>query len=425
LIGIIVVMSFSLSTAPKFVATSEIFLSTPRFNNVASINTSPYQSDDFTQRRARSYVQLAARVIAKLGIDMQPDALAAATSASVPPDTVLIDISVKSTSAAEAKVLADAMTAELARDIRTLESRSGLGVPVIEPIVTQPAETPKKPSEPDIPTYLLFGASGGFLIGITAASLLARRRVDDTQVEQFTGRPVLGRIMSNSADPKNVAHGEPSTPNRLTRQWDVIQKNVGFELAHSRDRVLAVTTENGSGGSSATAAGLASAFAHAGSRVLLVLMQANAHSHVATKEAPTVGLAQVIAGESRLDDAIQPADDPNMFYLAGPRPEVVAPLLQSEKFRGVIGELRDSFDLVIFDSNGFLQQAESTLLPEVIDSVIFVMPEGNVGRRDLSSAMRLISNCNVRLLGSILKSDSSGKSRGRTQNTFVTVNGRA
>jgi Mrp family chromosome partitioning ATPase len=337
----------------------------------------------------------------------------------------LIDISVKSSSAAEAKVLADAMTAELARDIRTLESRSGLGVPVVEPVVTQAAETPKKPSEPNIPIYLVYGASGGFLVGITAASLLARRRVDGTQVEQFTGRPMLGRIMSDSADSKNVAHGGPSRSNGLTRQWDVIHKNVAFELERARDRVLAVTTETGSAGGSATAAGLASAFAHAGLRVVLVFTQADAHNYLTTRETPAVGLAEVIAGESRLDDAVQPADDQNLYYLAGPGPEIVAPLLQSEKFRGVVGELRDSFDLVIFDSTDFFQQAKSTLLPEVVDSVIFVMLEGNVYKRDLSSAMRLINNCDVRLLGSILKSDSSAQSHSGSQHTFDTANERA
>lgn len=437
LIGIIAAMAFSLSRSPTFVATSEIFLSTPRFGSITS-NNNPYLADDFSQQRARSYVQLASRpdlarrVVEKLGIDMRPEELAAATSASVRPDTVLMDVSVRSSSPADAKVLADAMTAEFARDIRTLETPSGLKVPVVDPIVTQPAETPERPIEPNIPIYFLLGGSGGFLVGVTAASLLARRRVDGTQVEndgtqveKLTGRPVLGTVVSDSADSEGLADGGPSTSNILKRQWDVVQQNVGVEIEHARDRVLAITTENGTRRSTSTAAGLASAFARAGSRVVMVLTQPNAHNYLTTREFPAVGLAEVVAGESPLDEAIQPADDKNLYYLAGPGPDKHALLLQSEKFRRVVDELRNSFDLVIFDMPEFLRQAESTLISEVVDAVILVLMERSTDKRDLSSSVRLISNSHVRLLGSIWESDSSGRSHSGPQHTFVTLSGRA
>jgi Mrp family chromosome partitioning ATPase len=424
LIGIIVAMAFSLSRTPKFVATSEIFLSTPRDRSVGYLSASPYLADEFSQERARSYVHLASRadlarrVVKKLGVDMRPDELAAATSASIVPDTVLIEVAVKSSSSAEAKVLADAVTAELAADIRALESPSGLRVPVVEPVITQAAESPKKPSEPNIPIYYLFGASGGFLVGVTTASWLGRRRVEGTQVEQFTGRPVLGTVVSASADSEGFADGGSSKSELVTRQWDQIRRSVDFEIEHPCDRVLAVTAGNGSGRSSASAAGLASAFVRAGSRVVLVVAQPDAHRNVGTRECPVAGLAEVIAGESRLDDAIQAADDENLYRIIGPQPDNLAPLLQSEKFRGVVGELRDFFDLVIFDSPWFLQEAESAWLSGVVDAVILVMPERNIDKRDLSSAVRLINNSQVRLLGSILNSDSPRLSHSGPKHTL-------
>jgi uncharacterized protein involved in exopolysaccharide biosynthesis len=195
LVGTALAMAFALVQPPRFVATSDIFLSSPRYGNFGSVNSSPYPTDTFSQQRARSYAQLASRVdlarrvVDKLGIDMPPEELAAATSASIRPDTVLIDVAVKSSSPIEAKILADAVAAELASDIRTLETPSGLLVPVVEPILTEPAVTPKKPSEPDIPIYILFGASGGFLVGVTAASWLSRIRVAGAQFQQPTGQP--------------------------------------------------------------------------------------------------------------------------------------------------------------------------------------------------------------------------------------------
>jgi capsular polysaccharide biosynthesis protein len=152
LIGIMVAMAFSLLRTPKFSATSELFLTTPGYSSVSSLlttNTSPYQADAFSQLRARSYVGLASRldlarrVIDKLGLSMRPEDLAAATSASVQPDTVLIHVTVDSNSSAQAKVLADGVTAELADDIRKLETPAGMLIATVDPVVTQPAVAPK------------------------------------------------------------------------------------------------------------------------------------------------------------------------------------------------------------------------------------------------------------------------------------------
>ena len=170
------------------------------------------------------------RVVEKLGIAMRPEDLAAATSASVRPDTVLIAVRVKSSSSAEAKVLADAVTAELANDIRKLETPSGSLIPVVDPVVTQLAETPMKPAEPNIAIYLVFGASGGFLVGVTAALWLGRRRaVEGSQVERLTGRPVLGAVGSSHVDSDGIADGG-SAAELLEDQWSVIQRNVAFEM---------------------------------------------------------------------------------------------------------------------------------------------------------------------------------------------------
>jgi receptor protein-tyrosine kinase len=356
---------------------------------------------------------------------MQPAALAAATSASVVPDTVLIDISVKAASPVEAKDLTDAMTAELISDIRLLESRSGLGVSVVEPVVTAPAVVPKAPSEPNITIYLLLGAAGGFLIGITAASRLLRRSVDSSQVEQVTGSPVLGIPNSGVVDSGGTADDALSTAEVLSRQWENIQKRVKFELGESDGAVLVVTTEDGSGRSSASASELGRAFAIAGSRALLVGTQTVANVDHLSGQPGAPGLAEVIAGESQLQDAIRPADDENLFLIAGPPAGVAAPLLQSEKFRENVGRMREAFDFVLFDSSAFLKQTEPNLLTELADAVILVMAETDVNRRELTAALRSIRERGMRLLGSILTSDSPADTGSGTRRTFVTSNGRA
>jgi capsular exopolysaccharide synthesis family protein len=413
LIGVTVAMAVVLSTTPKFAATSELFLATPGYSatgNLASYETSPYQADVFTQQRARSYVQLASRadlarrVVEKLGLNMRPEDLANATSSAVRPDTVLIKVTVKSSSPIEAKVLADAVTAELANDIRILEMPSAVVIPTVEPVITQLAITPSRPSEPNIVTYLLFGASTGFLAGVTAAAWLQRRRavVGPAMVEQATDRPVLGAIRSESVEAELFGNGKPPEWEATSRQWRKVYHSVVFEMEDTPDRVIAVIQVNRGEGTHAAAASLAYAFARNGSRTALVATETGGFDYLLVHEIPALGLAGAIAGELRLDEAIRPTDVGNLHYLGGPVPENPAPLLQSEKFRGVVDELRESFDMVIFDAPGFLRQAESTLWPAVVDSVILIVTDKITSKRELSSAVRLLRDLDVHLMGTIL-----------------------
>ena len=302
-IGVVAAMALSLSTTPKFAATSELFLTTPGYSTMGSLstfNTSPYQADSFSQQRARSYVELATpvdlarRVTDSLDINMRPEDLAAATSASVAPDTVLMNITVKASSSAEAKALADAVTAELANDIRKLETPSGTLIPTVDPVVTQPAGTPTRPVEPNIAIYLIFGATAGFLAGISAAAWLTRRRPvsGSHAVEEITGRPVLGTVPSLSRE-EGSSTGD-SASETINRQWRMIQQNLAFELEEACDSVVALTGLGSSDRSSEVARDLASAFAGAGSRVVLVTMASNGSDSANSPDDTAVGLAGVV-----------------------------------------------------------------------------------------------------------------------------------
>ena len=430
LIGITVAMGFVLFTTPKFSATSELFLTTPGYSSLGSLATnesSPYQADAFSQQRARSYVQLAyrvdlaRRVTERLKLNMKPEDLVAATSASVQPDTVLMDVTVESNAPTQAKVLADAVTAELANDIRTLEVPAGILIPNVDPVVIQPALTPQKPSKPNIAIYLIFGASGGFLAGVTAATSLRRTRAirGPQVIEQITGRPVLGTVRPEGDEAGSLA------------EWKAIQRKVEFEVSgpdnrnwHNAafDRVIAVASAAAGDHSSAAAAGeLAAAFARTGSRSVLVAIDAHGFPFVVTRQSPSVGLAGVLAGEAPLAEAIQSTKDARLKYLTGPGPDNPIPLLQSEKFRDLVNELRDSFDLVIFHSPDFLRQAGSTLLKDIVDSVILTATDETTQRRHLSAAVRLLGNWNVELVGTILVSGFRAAGSDKDRRTLVAL----
>ncbi|MFD4430703.1 YveK family protein [Nocardia sp. NPDC058497] len=183
LLAILMGVGVTLQTTPRFVSTARVFLATPSWNGATrnSAEASPFRGDDFARSRARSYVRmagdvdLARRVILKLGADRSPEALAGAVTAHLIPDTVLIDVSVADVSAPEAQRLADAVAAELAAQILALETPSGSRIPTVEPVITQTADLPEQPSEPDVWNNLTLAVGLGLLAGVTGAVLIPQR----------------------------------------------------------------------------------------------------------------------------------------------------------------------------------------------------------------------------------------------------------
>ncbi|TSE00418.1 hypothetical protein FOS14_08350 [Skermania sp. ID1734] len=191
--GLVAGIGFSLMQTPMFESTARVFLRTPGWNNVTTADTaetSPYHADEFAQQRARSYARLAsseavaARVIGNTKIPMDPRDLAANTSVHLIPDTVLLDINVQNRSPSRARELADGVSAELASEIRAIETPRGSLIPTVEPVVISPATTPRTLAEPHVAFNLIIGAAVGLLFGVSLAAastgLSARQPVTST-----------------------------------------------------------------------------------------------------------------------------------------------------------------------------------------------------------------------------------------------------
>jgi capsular polysaccharide biosynthesis protein len=248
--GGVIAMGIALTTTPKYAATAELFLATPGYSSVSSIETadnSPFQADAFSQQRARSYVELATRqdlareVVDNLQLQMSAADLASSVSARVRPDTVLIAVTVKASSPTDAQNLANAVTIQLADDIRRLETPAGMRISNVDPVITQPAEIPTETTDPNYVMYSVLGISIGFLVGVSGAVLAQRRRIitDAGSLEAAGALPLLGVV-------------EESGQRGL--DWGLAALAIEHALPRDRPVILAVTEANEDAGESAAAA---------------------------------------------------------------------------------------------------------------------------------------------------------------------------
>jgi capsular polysaccharide biosynthesis protein len=172
--------------------------------------------DTYANGRAKTYAALAgstsvsARVIADLGLDLDPQTLSARIKAANPTGTALINIAVDAPSAADAQRTANVFLSEYETTVRALESVPGSLVPRAELVVVDP------PSQParvvawglPIPLVLLGAALIGLILGATAAVLRsifdgsARGRAN---AEEITGAD--GQISADSGSASGIEAG--------------------------------------------------------------------------------------------------------------------------------------------------------------------------------------------------------------------------
>lgn len=175
---------------PMYQSHATVFVRTP-----GDVSRVVDGGDSYARGRATTYAQLAgsttvsARVVADLGLDLDPATLSARIKAKNRPGTALIDVTVGARSAAEAQRTATVYLSEYAATVRTLESVPGSLVPRAELVVVDPPGPATRAVAwgVPVPLVLLGAALIGLAVGATVAVLravFAKTPGDDvTQIE--------------------------------------------------------------------------------------------------------------------------------------------------------------------------------------------------------------------------------------------------
>lgn len=266
-----------------------------------------------------------------------------------------------------------------------------------------PPHAPTRPTAPFAAVVaLLFGATAG----VVASLLRARRagaRPEAGGLEAATG---LGVCAVLPAAPRETA-GAP---------WSALLDDPDGDLAESlrtlRTRVraarpakgdlrtLGVTAAESGEGASATAVGLALAFALEGRRVLLVDAVLRAPTlHDAFEVELSPGLGESLEGHDHWSSGVVSARYPNLHLLPAGAPErAPGDLLAGAALHRVLEEAACEYDLVLLDLPAVLEVPDVEALGAGLDGVVLVQgPRAHVER--VARAAELLRRAGVPVLG--------------------------
>jgi capsular exopolysaccharide synthesis family protein len=416
LVVVAVAALVTVRTTPQYESQSRLFVST-----TDQSADQAYQGGLYSIQRVTSYADLvngqeiAARVIKRLGLPTTPAALSGQITATVVPDTVILEISVTDPSPEQAQLIDRSVARELSSFINELETPPGKSNAPIKATVVDPANLPTAPVSPQPMRNLGLAVVLGLLLGIGLAVV---RELLDTSVKgpediaELTEAPILGGILFDGTAPKQPLLTDLSPHSPRAEAFRILRTNLQFVDVDRRLKAVVVTSSVPGEGKTSTASNTALAMQTTGQRTLLIdgdLRRPQLAKLFGLEG--SVGLTSILLGRISLSEGLQEHPESGLAVLtSGALPPNPAELLQSRAMKELMDAARLEFDMIIIDAPPLLPVTDAALIASHVDGAIVVVRQGKTSRDQLKHSMERLQAVGARSLGITLNMVAS---RGR------------
>jgi len=316
---------------------------------------------------------------------------------------------------------------------------------VEEVTVLQRAVTPTRPTNPHDPVQrALMGVILGLVLGIVFA--VVAESLDTSigtveDVQEYTGSQVVGLVPYididdvraslrrrglDTSDERTVqrkaqlvAYFDPQST--MAEAYRTLRTNIEFVTVEKGVKCLMVTSSMQREGKSTTIANLAMTMAQLGKRTLLVdcdlrkptlaklfgldkepgVTEVIVGTHNWNQAVRTV--TDIVTGGMGMEDILQTQGISNLHIItSGSIPPNPAELLNSRRMGEFIGQVREAYDVVLFDSPPALQVTDAAILGKKVDGALVVYRVGDISRTSLKRSTSLLKSVQIELLGVVL-----------------------
>jgi capsular exopolysaccharide synthesis family protein len=190
----------------------------------------------------------------------------------------------------------------------------------------------------------------------------------------------------------------------LTESVDTARTMLLHKAASESLKMVMVTSAVGGEGKTSLSSHLAASLARAGKKTLLLdadLRNPAIHRLFGIDRAP--GLCELLRGDVDLADAIQPTAAPGLSLIpAGLVDDLALQGLAQDNLRKICEPLKAEFDFIVVDSAPVLPVADSLLVGQMMDGVIFSILYGVSRFPKVYAAHQRLEMLGIRMLGAVV-----------------------
>jgi len=289
------------------------------------------------------------------------------------------------------------LQAKIAEEKLDLEIPKSTMVTIIDQ--AQPAKSAARPNKT---LNIILGIVIGLMVGVGLAFFIeyldtSVKTIDD--VERALQAPVLGVI------PQNVGYlMEEGAESQHAEAYRVLRTNLLFSRKDDRLNSCVVVSAGAGEGKSTTVVNLATVFAQAGQRVLLVDSDLRRPTlHKVLKVSNSLGVTNYLLKQNTLEEVIQRTSVPTLDLLAsGKLPSSSMNILGSAAMKDMVAELKQRYDFVFFDSPPIMGVSDAAILASEIDMVIQVIQYRRYPQPMNIRAKQMIEKVGGTLIGIVL-----------------------
>lgn len=268
--------------------------------------------------------------------------------------------------------------------------------------VFDPAKPPKEAFSPNYVMNLVLSVFVGLVFGVGLAFFIeyldtSVKTVDD--VERYLGVPVIG-VIPQKVKPLNQEG--PESPH--AESYRVLRTNLQFANKGVGGGAFAVCSGGVGEGKSTTLFNLAYVCAMMGDKVLIVDSDMRRPvQHTILGMSNRFGLTNVLMRDVPIEETIKTTSQPNLHFLpSGRLPRSSVGLLDTQRVRDLIKNLKARYDYVFFDSPPIMGVSDSSIIASEVDGVLLVVQYRKYPRVMSSRAKKMVENVGGNIVGVVL-----------------------
>jgi capsular exopolysaccharide synthesis family protein len=278
--------------------------------------------------------------------------------------------------------------------------------------IVRRAEPGKDPVRPNKTLNIVLGVVVGLVVGIGLAFFIeyldtSVKTIDE--VERAFQAPVLGVI------PQNVGYLlEEGPDSQHAEAYRVLRTHFLFSRKDDKLNSIVIISAGMGEGKSTTALNLATVFAQAGQRVVIVDSDLRRPTlHKILRVSNNIGLTNYLLKQNTLEEVIQTTSVPMLdFMSSGKLPSSSMSILNSPQMKDLIADLKQRYDFVFFDSPPILGVSDAAVLASEVDLAIQVIQYRRYPQPMNIRAKQLIEKAGGDLVGIVLNNITMSQDEG-------------